>query len=251
MSEDNYVTLCALIHGQEGMGKSWIGQSTPAPRLVLDAEGGSRNPWRAVNGVGVKQTLIKWNPTRDDPPAADGTWETCHVAVRDYADVAKVYAWLQSGDHDFRSVVLDSVTEIQQRCKDEIGGESALRIQDWDLMLIRMSQLMRRFRDLTFHPTAPLDAVIFLALSVQKNDKWRPWVQGALQTALPGYVDLEGYLYVQEMEEEDKSERRLLIHPLDGYAAKDRTHTLTQHYGKVIKNPDIEEMLQVLNEETN
>ena len=248
---DEYVTLCALIHAQEGMGKSWLGQSTPAPRLVLDAEGGSRNPWRAVNGVGVKQKKISWNPSKEDPPSADGTWETCHVAVREYDDVAKAYAWLQSGDHDFRSVVLDSVTEIQQRCKDAIGGDSALRIQDWDLMLIRMGQLLRRFRDLTFHPEAPLDAVVFLALSIQRNDKWRPWVQGGLATALPGYVDLEGYLYVDESEDDDGNEvftRKLLIHPLEGFAAKDRTHVLTQTYGKAIPNPDIEAMLQVLNE---
>ena len=245
---DDYVTLCALIHGQEGQGKSWLGQSTPAPRLVLDAEGGSRNPWRAVGGKGVKQKMVKWDPVRDEPPAADGTWQTCHVAVRDFNDVAKVYAWLQSGDHDFRSVVLDSVTEIQQRCKDEIGGSEALKIQSWDLMMIRMSQLCRRFRDLTFHPTNPIDAVVFIALSVQKNDKWRPWVQGGLATALPGYCDVEGYLYVQEVDD-DEFERRLLIHPLDGYAAKDRTHILTQHYGKAIKNPDIEEMLKVLNDE--
>lgn len=246
-TEDDYVTISLLIHGQEGSGKSWIGQSTPEPRLILDAEGGSRNPWRAVDGKGVRQKLVHWNPTREDPPEL-GNWQTCHVSVRDFNDVAKTYAWLQSGDHDFRSVVLDSVTEIQQRCKDEIGGESALRIQDWDLMMIRMSQLMRRFRDLTFHPTNPLDAVVFLALSEQKNDKWRPWVQGGLAKALPGYVDLEGYLYVEELEDGD-FQRRLLIHPMDGYAAKDRTHVLTQHFGKAIRQPDIEAMLDVLNNE--
>lgn len=256
MSEevDDYITLCALIHAQEGMGKSWLGQSTPAPRLVLDAEGGSRNPWRAVNGVGVKQRKVTWNPAKDEPPLADGSWDTCHVPIREYGDVQHAFNWLNGGDHDFKSVTLDSVTEIQQRCKDAIGGENALRIQDWDLMMIRMSLLMRRFRDLVSHPTAPLDAVIFLALSEQKNDKWRPWVQGGLAKALPGYVDVEGYLYVQELDTDDENgepeyDRRLLIHPLEGYAAKDRTHTLTQHYGKVIKQPDIEQMLAVLNEE--
>lgn len=241
------ITLSMLVHGEEGSGKSWLGQSTPAPRLVLDAEGGSRVPWRSVNGKGVRQKQIEWNPMRDEPPE-EGDWDTCHVAIRDFDDVNHAYNWLQSGDHDFRSVVIDSVTEMQQRCKDAIGGDSALRIQDWDLMLIRMGQLIRRFRDLTFHPTAPLDAVVFLALTVNKNEKWRPSVQGGLSTALPGYVDVEGYLYVQELDD-DKFERRLLIHPLDGYAAKDRTHTLTQHYGKAIKQPDVEEMLRILNEE--
>ena len=247
MSDEDYRTLSLLVHGQEGSGKSWLGQSTPAPRLVLDAEGGSRDPRRAVNGKGVRQKVIKWDPTRDEPPVA-GDWEVCHVAVRNFSDVQQAFQWLQSGDHDFRSVVLDSVTEIQQRCKDDIGGDSALRIQDWDLMMIRMSQLMRRFRDLTFHPTNPVDAVVFLALSHHSNDKWRPWVQGGLAKALPGYVDVEGYLYVEQLED-DQFQRRLLIHPMDEYAAKDRTDVLTQHFGKAIKSPDVEEMLRIYNED--
>lgn len=251
MTEENqeYRTISALIHAQEGMGKSWLGQTAPAPRLVLDAEGGSRTPWRPDGkGDGVRQRSIKWNPKRDDPPRENGTWDTCHVNVLQYETVNQAYNWLQGGDHDFRSVVLDSVTEIQQRCKDGIGGDKALRIQDWDLMLIRMGQLLRGFRDLTFHPTAPLDAVIFLALSEQKNGKWRPWVQGGLAKAMPGYVDIEGYLYVGHLDD-DTAERRLLINPMDEYAAKDRTHTLTQHYGSVIPNPDFETMLRILNDE--
>lgn len=245
--EIDYVTLCALIHGEEGTGKSWIGQSTPEPRLVLDAEGGSRVPWRAVKGKGVKQRKIQWDPTKQDPPD-EGPWQTCNVPIRDFDDVEAAYVWLQSGDHPFASVVLDSVTEIQQRCKDQIGGTNSLRIQDWDLMLIRMADVCRKFRDLTWHPTNPLDAVIFLALTAEKNKKWRADVQGGLGRALPGYVDVEGFLYVEEYED-DKFRRRLLIHPMDEYAAKDRTHVLTQHYGKAIKNPDIEAMLQVLNDE--
>lgn len=248
-AESDYVTLCMLVHGQEGVGKSWIGQSTPSPRLVLDAEGGSSKiPWRAVKGEGVRQKMIKWDPKKEDPPQP-GKWDTCNVIVRSYSDVAEAYAWLESGDHDFASVVLDSVTEIQQRCKDDIGGGSALRIQDWDLMLIRMGQLLRNFRDLTFHKTNPLDAVVFLALSAQMNDKWRPDLQGKLTRALPGYVDLEGYMYVKELDDESL-ERRLLIQPLEGFAAKDRTHVLSQHYGQEIRNPDIEEMLKVLNDES-
>ena len=33
--------LKALVHGDSGVGKSWLGASTPGPRLILDVEGGS------------------------------------------------------------------------------------------------------------------------------------------------------------------------------------------------------------------
>ena len=250
-NEEEYLTLCALIHGEEGSGKSWLGQSTPEPRLVLDAEGGSRVPWRAGKGgkgTGIRQKQIEWD-VRDEPPA-EGEWQTCHVGVRDYDDVQLAYNWLVTGNHPFVSVVLDSVTEIQQRCKDTMtSGENALRIQDWDLMLIRVGSLLRQFRDLVWHPTNPLDAVVFLALSVHKNGKWRPAVQGSLGTALPGYVDLEGYLTVTE-NDKGRAVRQLLIQPVENFAAaKDRTHVLSQHYGPVINNPDFEEMLRIYNEE--
>ena len=38
----------------------------------------------------------------------------------------------------------------------------------------------------------------------------------------------------------------MLIHPRPGFAAKDRTHTLTEKYGASIIEPDVEEMLRVL-----
>ena len=129
-------TLCMLVHGDPGTGKSWLGQSTPTPRLVLDAEGGSRTPWRAVNGQGVRQKMVTWDPTKEDPPKA-GDWETCHVAVRDFTDVQKAYDWLLTGRHPFKSVVLDSLTEIQKRCKDSISGTDTPSEREWGLLLIR------------------------------------------------------------------------------------------------------------------
>jgi hypothetical protein len=224
-----------------------LGQTTPAPRLVLDAEGGSRSPKRMVDGQVVRQRKVDWDPTRDEPPVA-GDWDTCHVAVRDFQTVNRAYEWLNSGQHPFRSVVLDSLTEIQKRCKDSISGVETPAERDWGLMLIRMEHLVRSFRDLVWHPTNPLDAVVVLALTQTKDGKRKPAVQGALGVSLPGYVDLEGYLFVQ-VDEEGTETRRLLIHPRDGFEAKDRTHTLTEQYGPAINEPDFERLLEVLNKE--
>jgi hypothetical protein len=237
-----------LVHGEEGTGKSWLGQTTPTPRLVLDAEGGSRSPKRMVDGVVVRQRKITWDPARDEPPADDGTWDTCNVIVRDYHTIEKAYAWLNAGKHPFRSVVLDSLTEIQKRCKDAIAGVETPTERDWGLLLIKMEHLVRGFRDLVFHPSHPLEAVVILALTHEKGGKRRPAIQGALGVSLPGYMDVEGYLFVT-VDEEQKETRKLLIVPRDGFAAKDRTHTLSQHFGPAVINPDVEAMLGVLNQE--
>lgn len=245
--------ICALVHADGGVGKSWLGQTTPVPRLVLDAEGGSRTPWRPDHkGDGARQRRVHpdlpadWDPRREEPPVA-GDWDTCHVAVRDFEDVQKAYEWLQSGKHPFKSVILDSLTEIQARCKDSISGTDTPAERDWGLLLIRMQHLVRQFRDLVFHPTNPLDAVVILALTKDNNGKRSPAVQGALGVTLPGYVDLEGYMFVEVSDTGDE-QRKMLIHPRPGFEAKCRKHELTKAYGAAITNPDFEDMLAVLNE---
>ena len=242
-------TLCMLVHGEEGVGKSWLGQTTPTPRLVLDAEGGSRTPRRLVDGVAVRQRKIDWDPTREDPPEP-GDWDTCHVIVRNYHDIEKAYEWLNAGMHPFKSVVVDSLTEVQKRCKDAISGVETPSERDWGLLLIKLEHLVRGLRDLVFHPTNPVEAVVLLALTQDKNGKKRAAVQGALGVSLPGYMDVEGYLFVT-VDEEQTETRKLLIVPREGFAAKDRTHVLSQHYGPAVSNPDVEAMLGVLNDEEN
>lgn len=242
--------LCSLIHGEPGVGKSWLGQTTPEPRLVLDAEGGSRHPKRIDQEGRVHRVpKVVWDPMREPPPVADGTWESCHVFVRDYQVFEKSYEWLNTYDHPFRSVVVDSLTEVQKRCKDAINAGEAFTERQWGELLAKMELKVRELRDLMFHPTNPLDAVVILALTDARGKRARPAVQGALSISLPGYVDLEGYLAAYPDEVTGELERRLLIQPLPEFEAKDRTHTLSQHYGLSVPNPNITTMLELINSE--
>jgi AAA domain len=239
--------LCALVHGEPGVGKSWLAQTMPGPRLIIDAEGGSRHPKRWRNGKVERPQKLLWDPMQDTPPVVEGD-VSVQVFCRDFMTMQRTYEYLNSGKHSFRSVAIDSLTEVQKRCKDAISGGETMSERMWGELLIKMELLVRSFRDLAFHPTNPLDAIVILALTQSKNfGKSRPAVQGALGTSLPGYVDLEGYLAVSTTEDGEVV-RKMLIQPHDLFEAKDRTHTLTEHYGSVIVNPDIEAMLRVLNE---
>lgn len=226
-------SLSMLVHGPSKVGKSWLGDTTPAPRLILDAEGGSRfTPSRKV----------VWDPTTQLPPVDDGSWDSCIVYVKDYETVTRAFDQLNQGDHPFKSVVLDSISEIQQRCVDSIAGIDIMKIQDWGTLLRKVSDTVRRFRDLTTHTTRPLNAVLLIAMTREVSGKWKPHVQGQLMTVLPYYMDVTGYLFLQKLED-GSSVRRLLVTPHDQFEAGER---VGGKLGDVVDHPDVSNMLDTI-----
>lgn len=222
----DYETLTMTIHAEPGIGKTRLAATAPAPRLFLDAENGTKFMPRKV-----------WEPTKEDPPTDDGTWETCVVLIRNFGDVERVYQWLNSGKHPFKSVILDSLSEIQSRCMDAIVQSAAMAPtqQQWGQLLRQIDDTLRGFRDLAAHQTNPIKMVVFNCLTFAKGDEMhimKPYLQGQISMKLPAYTDVIGYLYVDQddqesaHQDEDGRVRKLLVQPVNGFTAKDRTGTL-------------------------
>jgi len=139
-----------MVYGESKVGKSSFAVTAPYPRLMLDVEGGHR----------FLPIVVKyWDPLREEPPLADGTWDTCVVTVRDYDTVLKTYQWLQLGKHHFKSLIIDSISELQVKCMDSIAGNEQMKMQQWGELLRHMGGLLRDLRDLTMHPTNILGAL--------------------------------------------------------------------------------------------
>lgn len=205
--------ISILVHADTKVGKSTFGNTTPAPRLLLDAEAA----YRFLPG-----TKVFWNPMTEEPPAPgrgrtgpmasdpveDVDWETCVVVVREYSVLTRAYEWLNSGMHHFRSVTIDSISEVQKKLKDSIKGsiDEEMNYKRWGMLLDHMEKLARDFRDLTEHPTKPLEAVVLTSMTAQKDGKWRPYVQGQLATTMPYFLDVIGYMYVLEIPAEDPTQ---------------------------------------------
>lgn len=188
-------TLSILVHAHAKQGKSTLGSTAPPPILVLDVEGS----WRFIHEFGYRSGIPlrtkAWNPDRDPPPRYDGTWEICHVTVREWRTLTNTYNWLARMEHDFRSVELDSITEAQRKLKTNLRGTEAMQMQDWGSLLVQMDKLIRDFRDLTLIPGSPVQVVVFVAETRQDAGKWRPYMQGQISVSLPYWVDLVGFLY--------------------------------------------------------
>jgi AAA domain-containing protein len=213
MSEGIY-GINMIVYGPPKSGKSYLGDTTPAPRVVLDAEAGSRF---------TPSKKKMWNPVTSPPPEPDGSWETAIVPVRSFKDVTKAFEWLNSGKHPFRSVVIDSISEVQQRIIDDIAGTKQLQMQQWGDVLRLGSDVIRKFRDLVTNPVRAVDAVVFIAMAAQRPNggSWYPFMQGRLSTTLPYYVDLVGYM-TQVPQEDGTLPRRLFIGTVPGYETGER-----------------------------
>lgn len=228
--------LLLSVHGDAKVGKSWLADSAPGPRLVLDIEGGVDF---------TKSKKILWDPRQSPPKDLD---ESCSVIARitHFDQIGLIYQWLQTGDHPFRSVIFDSLSELQKRCRDSVAGVNAPDQQEWGVILGKMEGLVRGFRDMMMEVAQPMEIIVFVSGSHDHGGKRRPMLQGQFGDTFPYYMTVVGYLYLDHQPDGSLC-RRLLINPIGPYEAGDRTHLLTQHYGKNIDEPNITEMMEVVN----
>lgn len=231
-------TLSLLVHAGSKIGKTTLAATCPKPLLLLDAEGGSKF---------LPHRKIEWDPLTGPPPAWDGTWDICVVRVARFDTMSMVLQWLVSGQHHFRSLAVDSITEVQRRCKATLNPED-MRTQDWGTLLVKMETLIRELRDLTEHPTNPLSVAMFIAETRESDSgQWRPYMQGQLGVSFPYLVDVIGYLYVADVLAEDQitlvQQRQLLVTPHPQFLAGERVQG---RLGAYVPEPNVEQMLDIV-----
>lgn len=235
-------SLTVMVYGESKVGKSTFAVTSPYPRLMLDVEGGHR----------FLPIVVKyWDPLREEPPVADGTWDTCVVQVRNYDDVLKAYQWLQSGKHQFKSLIIDSISELQVKCMDMLAGTEQMKMQQWGELLRHMGGLLRDLRDLTMHATNPLEAVVLTAMArTDKDGRYRPYLQGQLAIQAPYFYDILGALTIEEIQNPDPMQpkykvRQMYVERNSQYEAGERVQG---RLGSVVEqqNLSIERMLDII-----
>lgn len=234
--------LSILIHAPSKAGKSTLSVTSPVPRLLFDVESASRF---------LPITRVYWDPATGGPPAYDGTWDTCVVQTRSWTTMQQAYAWLEAGQHDFKSVIIDSISELQNRHMEMQAGRSQLTQQQWGEVYRGVAGLVRDMRDLTMHPTKPIECVVMIAMTKEVNGIYRPFVQGQLQSVLPYLCDAVGYLYVDNENDVDidgvvtatREVRRLLTRGTPTFEAGERVGGA---WPIIITNPNLTDMISAI-----
>lgn len=204
-AEETYVK--ALIYGQSGTGKTVFAGSFPKP-CIIDCENG----WKSIKAVHGYT-----------PPV---------VPVKTKNDLVVAYNELVKGEHGFQTVIIDSLTDLNQYIVNDVLKRNPTRrrdspdvpaMLDWSESGRIMERMIYLFRDLPMH-------VVFIAAErdFSKNDsdtRILPSVSPGLAEKLPHLVDVT--LYASCIEDSDGVRRYVgQTIPAKGRAAKDRSNAL-------------------------
>lgn len=224
---DQLRSMSFLIHAAPKMGKTTLSATLPPPILVLDIEDG----WEYIEGqispnTGRPYRRIDWDPMIGPPPRHDGSWDFCVVAVTEWALIPQIYTWLTQAEHDFHSVVIDSITELQRRCRDTLDNAEALRIQDWGVLKAQVGSMIRSYRDLIKKPQNPIKYIIYICESAVIDGVQRPNLDGGIKESIGYMLSMCAVLLVEREILDDGTQgrgiRKLLLHPSAGFEVGSR-----------------------------
>jgi hypothetical protein len=173
-----------MLFGDPGAGKTWAAVTAPKPLVLLTEQ----------NGV----TSI-----RESNPDARIAY------VSDIGGVREILSMAYKGelkDMGVRTIVIDSLTEVQRLFKDEIieqkSADNEFTLRDWSILTEKMRKFMRTIRDLPYH-------VVCTALAKSELEETTgvryvvPAFEGKKTAAeVAQYFNAVGYMAKKEVDED-------------------------------------------------
>jgi hypothetical protein len=226
-----------LVYGDSGVGKTTFAGSADEvpsmrPVLFIDIEGGTES-------------------LRHSYPEVDT------IRVTTWKEMQEVYNVLYSGEHPYKTVVLDSLTEIQKFNMYSIMTDLAQKrpdldpdvpgMREWGKNLEQIRRMVRGFRDLDMH-------TIFTSLAKTDKDQktgissTKPSLSGKMADEVAAFLDIVVYYYVKQIGDGSDAEfkRLLLTQKTDSQVAKDRSGKLPM----VVESPTMSEIYRLMTSST-
>lgn len=197
------------LYGRSGVGKTVFGSTLPNP-LILAAESGTASIRDRMEDVTV-------------------------INVTSYDDILLALEFLRKdSEHRFKSVVIDSISELQRKHMDLLLDRENTAHMSLDMYgecTNEMRRIVREFCDLDIH-------VLFICGVRDDKDEevgavvHKCGMVGRMADELPHYVDVVGHMAVRAPgpKDEDQTVKRfIVVQPLPKYDAKDRFGKLDRY----------------------
>ena len=189
--ENSYIK--ALIYGPSGAGKTTFAATAPKPIFASSEKG----------LMSIRHLAPQF------------------AEINSLQDLKDLYSFLKNEKHEFETVVIDSITEINDIIKTEIETRNKrnMQLQDWGILQKEIKDILRKFRDLPMH-------IIFLAQETTEKDeekivKYLPSLNGKSATEIAYYMDTVGYCFIDKL-----GNRKIGTMPNEKYLTKDRTNVI-------------------------
>lgn len=191
-SPANHYVRCT-IYGSSWVGKTVFGGTAPKP-IYASAE-----DWL----LSVVSTL--W-------------YSPDYARIESVADLQELYSFLAKWDHDYETLVIDSLTEINEIIKTnmEKSINRWLQIQDWAEVSKKIKEIIKGIKSLPMHVI-----IICQEKNVTDGDKITkrvPMLNGKNATEIAYMMDIVGYLYI-----DSDGNRHLTTQPHEKLECKDRS----------------------------
>lgn len=235
-----------ILYGDTGVGKTYLAGSAAdsealSPVLMIDVEGGTLT-------LAGKKNIDVFRP-------------------ENWSDVQEAYNVLRTEDHKYRTVIIDSLTEVQRKLSlgfimgdlqddsdtyHDLGKTTPPDRQDWLRTGEQMRKFIRAFRDLSWQRAVRRRVHVIMTVLEKSDDKRRiicPELPGKLGPGAGAFVDILARLSVALTEDKDgviEERRHLLVSSYEDargtvYLAKNRGGRL----GRQIWDPTAERILGV------
>lgn len=190
-------SLSILGYGPSGSGKTTLSYTGPKPILIGDAETASR--------FIPKHKKVIWDPMKSGPPEYDGTWEYCVVKMKTWKTAQKTLEYLRSNKHPFRTVAIDSVSEVLIKAKEEINS-GKFKIQDWGVLGQNMGKFLRELRDVTADDESPIEILYIICAAKEYMEGtednpvhvWRPLLEGSTKDTILFLYDMVAFITLED-----------------------------------------------------
>lgn len=240
--QDKLPWLNIMVYGDSGAGKTLLAGTAAyvqelSPVLFVDVEGGTH-------------TLSHFGDTADIDIIPDPEDER----TLKWTDIQKIYNDLYNGRHPYKTVVIDSLTEMQKLAMNSIlGNDRKMSIdaegnlpefKEWHINTEQMRRMVRAFRDLPMN-------TIFTALADDKADPRTaksenprflkaPSFTKKLAQEIPAFFDLVFYLYSKQRGQQNV--RYIQTDKDNSVVAKCRVHGIPM----IVEQPDMEVLYDML-----